>query len=213
MKNKFQYQTKFGRKAYIICFLWVMIGLSGLFGCSKTEEYVVAVDTADVADVTHDEEGTDITYDTDSGASQSTLIYVDVCGAVRYPGVYRLNDGARVFEALELAGGTTEEACIKAVNQAEFLTDGQKLYIPIEAEWEYEFADSASETENDGRININTASQAELCTLPGIGLTRAQAIIAYREANGAFESVEAVQNVSGIKSATYEKIKALIKIR
>lgn len=211
MKNKYQYHTKWGRKAYAICFFWIVIGLSGLFGCCKTEEYVVAVEENDGANVNDQGKDTNITYEAGSNPSQSTLIYVDVCGAVKYPGVYQLNDGARVFEALELAGGMTEEACIKAVNQAEPVTDGQKLYIPTGEEWENEFLLSPSETEDDGRININTASQAELCSLPGIGDTRAQAIIAYREANGAFESVEAIQNVSGIKSGTYEKIKALIK--
>ena len=87
------------------------------------------------------------------------------------------------------------------------------MYIPTREEWEQESMELESETEDDGRVNINTADLTKLCTLPGIGETRAQAIIAYREANGNFESVEAIQNVSGIKSGTYEKIKTLIKIQ
>lgn len=213
MKDILLYQIKSGRKAYAICLLWMVIGLSGLFGCSKTEEYVVAVDDEFVAEDAESTESSDLTYEQQNALSEPGVIYVDVCGAVCYPGVYRLTDGARVYEVLELAGGMRDDACIRAVNQAEFLTDGQKLYIPTREEWEQESMELESETEDDGRVNINTADLTKLCTLPGIGETRAQAIIAYREANGNFESVEAIQNVSGIKSGTYEKIKTLIKIQ
>lgn len=215
MKIKNQYKIKNGRKAYGICFLWILIGLSGLFGCSKTEEYVVAVEENDP--VIDGENEADITYETeempDGTKAAETVIYVDVCGAVRYPGVYRLDGDARVFEAVDLAGGMTEAACIQAINQAETLTDGQKIYVPTTEEWNAGIMTDEMTEPDDGRININTADVSLLCTLPGIGETRAQAIVAYRESHGSFESVEAIQQVSGIKSGVYDKIKDFIKVQ
>ena len=143
-------------------------------------------------------------------------IYVDICGAVKYPGVYSLPKGARVFEAIDAAGGLLEDACMQAVNRAEPLNDGQKIYIMNETEWQEAQAECAIKEDvsaDDGRININTASEDELCTLPGIGLTRAKAIIAYREEYGSFSAIEEIQNVSGIKSGTYEKICSSIKVQ
>jgi competence protein ComEA len=158
--------------------------------------------------------------------TQSTdEIYVDVDGAVKVPGVYRLAADARVFEAIALAGGLSEDACTNALNQAQSLADGQKLYVPTNEEWEsgsYAGSDRTDvQTENllqqstqtdDGLININTADAAKLCELPGVGETRAQAIIQYRQEHGAFSSIEEIQNVSGIKSGLFAKIKDLIKV-
>lgn len=215
MKIKNQYKIKIGRKAYGICCLWILIGLSGLFGCSKTEEYVVAVEENEP--VTNGENVAEITYETeempDGTKASETVIYVDVCGAVRYPGVYRLDGDARVFEALDLAGGMTDTACIQAINQAEILTDGQKIYVPTAEEWNAGIMTDETAEADDGRIDINTADVPLLCTLPGIGETRAQAIVAYRESHGSFESVEAIQQVSGIKSGVYDKIKDFIKVQ
>ena len=109
----------------------------------------------------------------------------------------------------------TDDACLESVNRAENVSDGQKLYILTKIEWEQQKSDGIlqADTEaDDGLVNVNNASESELCTLPGIGATRAQAIIAYREEQGGFATIEEIQNVSGIKSGTYEKIKDLIKV-
>lgn len=172
----------------------------------------------------------------------SSVIYVHVCGAVKNPGVYEFSAGSRVYEAVEKAGGFTENADSDYVNQAQKLTDGVKLIIPtteqVEAVSESDSAGTigiveapgteqaetgleiSGSTENvpdgsnvsDGKININTASEAELCNIPGIGETRAAAIVAYRQERGSFTSIEDIMNVSGIKEGTYAKIKDRIKV-
>lgn len=142
---------------------------------------------------------------------QETVIRVYVCGAVANPGVVEIPQGSRVEDALKAAGGFGAEAGREAVNLADWVSDGQKLYFPKEGEAVEEpqaQADSAS-----GLVNINTADVAALCTLPGIGESRAQDIISYREANGGFGACEDIMKVSGIKTAAYEKIKDKITVK
>ncbi len=137
-------------------------------------------------------------------------IYVHICGCVNVPGVYEMDAGSRVFEAIQRAGGLTDRAAETAVNQAESLEDGQKVYIPSKEEL---FAEEMQEQEiNDGKININIAGKEELMTLTGIGEKRAEAILAHREGNGPFQSVEELMQVEGIKQGTYDKIKDQIKV-
>ena len=161
---------------------------------------------------------------------QQAMIYVDVCGAVANPGVFQLSAGSRVFQAIEAAGGYLPEAALTCVNRAGVLTDGQQLYILTQEEMERQGLDPAEmagasdgqmngsagtgqnagltvQAQQDNRININTADEAQLTTLTGIGATRAQAIIAYREENGPFAAIEDIMNVQGIKEGTFAKIK------
>jgi competence protein ComEA len=144
-----------------------------------------------------------------------TPIVVQIAGAVPRPGVYALPKGARVQDAISAAGGFLAEADKTGINLARLLDDGEKLEIPyvegasiVIPTPGVEVVDSSS-TE---LININTASQAELETLPGIGPTTAQKIIAYREENGPFQTTEDIINVSGIGPGTYERIKDLITV-
>ena len=161
---------------------------------------------------------------------QQAMIYVDVCGAVANPGVFQLAAGSRVFQAIEAAGGYLPEAALTCVNRAGVLTDGQQLYILTQEEMERQGLDPAemakasdgqmngsagtgqntgmaAQVQQDNRININTADEAQLTTLTGIGATRAQAISAYREENGPFAAIEDIMNVQGIKEGTFAKIK------
>ena len=165
-----------------------------------------------------------------TGETQPEMIYVDVCGAVANPGVFQLAAGSRVFQAIEAAGGYLPEAVQNCVNRAGVLTDGQQLYILTQEEMERQGLDPAemagasdgqmngsagtgqntgmtAQVQQDNRININTADEAQLTTLTGIGATRAQAIIAYREENGPFVAIEDIMNVQGIKEGTFAKIK------
>lgn len=165
-----------------------------------------------------------------TGETQPEMIYVDVCGAVANPGVFQLAAGSRVFQAIEAAGGYLPEAVQNCVNRAGVLTDGQQLYILTQEEMERQGLDPAemagasdgqmngsagtgqntgmtAQVQQDNRININTADEAQLTTLTGIGATRAQAIIAYREENGSFAAIEDIMNVQGIKEGTFAKIK------
>ena len=145
---------------------------------------------------------------------------VHVAGAVVRPGVYELEDGSRVTDAVEAAGGFVVEADKNALNLAAFLEDGERLDIPYVAgfvpEDEQGFVvvseGTPSPLAGDDLININTASIEELDQLPGIGETTAIRIIDYRTANGPFATIEDIINVSGIGTATYEEIKDLITV-
>ena len=165
-----------------------------------------------------------------TGETQPEMIYVDVCGAVANPGVFQLAAGSRVFQAIEAAGGYLPKAVQNCVNRAGVLTDGQQLYILTQEEMEQQGLDPAemsgasdgqmngsagtgqntgmnAQVQQDNRININTADVTQLTTLTGIGATRAQAIIAYRQENGPFAAIEDIMNVQGIKEGTFAKIK------
>ena len=138
-------------------------------------------------------------------------VYVYVCGAVKVPGVVSLPEGSRTSDALEAAGGFTPEAAQEAVNLAAKVSDGEKIYFPT---WE-EHAAQARQEEDDaaGLVNINTADVSRLCTLPGIGESRAADIIAYRESQGDFTACEDIMQVPGIKESVYSKISGRITVK
>ena len=152
----------------------------------------------------------------ETGAAAASC-FVHICGAVERPGVYELPEGSRIFEAVKLAGGLTEEACEEYQNQAQKITDGMKIYIPTaeqveNGEAEETFLEAEPEgtkdTQNtDKTVNINTADKELLMTLPGIGENRAESIISYREEKGSFVKIEDIMQVSGIKDGAYQKLK------
>ena len=145
---------------------------------------------------------------TRSGSTRQLTVYV--CGAVRHPGVYELAEGSRIYEAVALAGGMSHEASPTAVNQAQLLTDGEMIRIPtVDEETELASEEAAQE---DGLVNINTADLDELKTLPGIGDAKANSILAYREKNGAFASIEEIKNIEGIKDGVFAKLEDCIKV-
>lgn len=160
-------------------------------------------------------------------------IYVYVCGAVENPGVYRFAEGARVCDAISAAGGMTAQADETCVNQALLLSDQDQVYIRTQEERDEETSEEAgkagissgaesraavssgSRQESTGtvdRINLNTASEEELRTLPGIGESKARAIAVYRNEHGPFARTEDLMQVSGIGTSTYEKLKAMITV-
>ncbi|CBK74865.1 competence protein ComEA helix-hairpin-helix repeat region [Butyrivibrio fibrisolvens 16/4] len=138
------------------------------------------------------------------------VICIQVAGAVSKPGVYNLPTGSRVYAAIEAAGGLLDSADDSDINQASLLEDGQKIYVySLEERQQIE---SEKADKEDGLVNINTATEAELTSLPGIGQAKAAQIIAYRSANGDFASIEDVKNVSGIGDGIFKQIYSLIKI-
>jgi competence protein ComEA len=144
-------------------------------------------------------------------------IQVYVSGAVSKPDVYVLPQEAIVRDALNAAGGALSDADLNGINLAARLRDGDQVYVPkigepINVPTGASSGGSENVPANSGPININTATAAELETLPEIGPAIAQRIIDYREANGPFATIEAIQNVSGIGPATFDAIKDLITV-
>ena len=198
---------------------------------------------------------------TGGNAQQSAACFVHIYGAVVNPGVYELQEGSRIYQAVSAAGGFSEEACRDYVNQARQVSDGMKIWIPTEKEAAKLLtssgdgkggtdglggssagtvnvsgpygdsagietvnaqtantdsvgagADPGAGTAGSGLVNINTATVEQLCTLNGIGESRAKTIIAYREAHGNFAKKEDIMKVTGIKESSYAKIKDQITV-
>ena len=162
-----------------------------------------------------------------AGEQETPRIAVHVCGQVQNPGVYYLKPGDRAVDAVTAAGGFTPEADPEALNLAAFVWDAQRLYIPSEEEAKAAreagtdlsaSGESASgQTAGDakdkaGKVNINTASKADLLGLPGIGESKAQAILSYRETHGAFRAVEDIMQVPGIKQGIFEQIQGYLVV-
>ena len=147
-------------------------------------------------------------------------IQIHVVGEVENEGVVEVDEGSRIIDIIEAAGGSSEGADLNKVNLAYEVEDGQKVYIPNindEVTEEYVTNDSGDgiieNNEKTFLVNINTATQTELETLPGIGPSTALKIINYREENGKFKKVEEIQNVAGIGEAKFESIKKFICIK
>lgn len=135
----------------------------------------------------------------------SAKILVHVSGQVEHPGVYSLEAGSRIIDAVSAAGGALRDADLHRLNLAAYLTDGQKITVPSTV------PDSEQQPGlESGLVNINTSDQKTLETLPNIGPARAERIIEYRELHGGFSSIEEIINVPGIGSGIYESIKDLI---
>lgn len=150
--------------------------------------------------------------ETDEKESVSTQeqIKVYICGAVCNPGVYEIDQSARLVDLVDLSGGTQKDADLTSVNLAESLEDGQKIYIMTVGETEEQM--EAVKEEEDGMVDINAASKEVLMTLPGIGESKAASIISYREENDGFQSIDDIMKIEGIKEGVFNKIKGLIKI-
>lgn len=147
---------------------------------------------------------------------EKNIIILHITGAVKKPGIVQIEEGARLIDAIEAAGGTTENADTSKINLAYILSDGQKIYIPsfLDEKIENYVEDNIGENiiientnSNINLVNINTATQTELETLTGIGPSLALKIINYRKENGKFKTIEDIKNVSGIGDSKFEAIK------
>jgi competence protein ComEA len=139
--------------------------------------------------------------------TESPLV-VSVVGAIQTPGVYTLPPGSRVKDAVKAAGGLSVLANTEALNLAGLLRDGQQVFVPSRAGP----SSTMPPSERTGLVDINTASLQDLMTLPGIGETRAQDILTYRQQNGGFTQIEELMNINGIGQSTFEKLKIYITI-
>lgn len=256
MKNK----VKFNRIQ--ACILLFSVGLL-LCGCAKKTEILWETE----ASVETVAEGKEALEESDAAAEDATLaeagfeasntgeipeeqeteaeIAVHVCGAVACPGVYRLQTGSRVLDAVQAAGGFGEDAGQEYLNLAAVLEDQMKIVVPTLEEIREQTANPVQTGEDSGKqsgsagvvperilgitkeqtetpvegaaannclVDLNTATLEELCTLPGIGESRARSIIAYREQKGAFSTTEEIMQIRGIKDAMFQKIKDKITV-
>ena len=206
-------------------------------GCSDEEVMEIISEEADKEENADDSieeasdalaDNTEKTENIETNDSQSFVVYVS--GYVNNPGVYELSAGSRVIDAIDAAGGYSKEAYDNYLNLASLISDGQMIYVPSEEEVESGSIERGVASGADGSgvggvtggngggnggnssgsgalVNINQASKEELMTLPGIGESKADKIIAYREANGRFNSPEGIMEISGIKDGLYNKIK------
>lgn len=149
---------------------------------------------------------------TDLVAGGGATIYVHILGAVNRPGLYAFRDGDRAIDAVAAAGGYTADADRRQLNLARFLTDGEQIYLPREGEVTAPPGAGATSGTTAGKINLNTADAAALETLPRVGPALAARILAWREANGRFTSVEDLLGVSGIGEKTFAGLKDLVTI-
>ncbi|MBT2636471.1 helix-hairpin-helix domain-containing protein [Bacillus sp. ISL-39] len=138
----------------------------------------------------------------------------DIKGAVVNPGVYQINEGGRVIDLIELAGGLEQDADTAAINFALYVHDEMAIYVPrIGEEVKAVLPAQLGESDGKGTVNLNSAESSELQTLPGIGPAKADAIIKHRETNGPFKSIEDLKEISGIGVKTFEKLKDLISVK
>ena len=171
-----------------------LVVLSAAIGWGILRGQATAVETVPLAD--------------DPVALQTGALYVHVLGEVGRPGLYELDVGARVVDALAAAGGTTDEADLAAVNLARVLADGEQLRVPSV----HERAAEGEGNAGDGLIDLNTADQATLETLPRIGPALAQRIIAWRDEHGRFASVDDLLAVSGIGEKMLAGMRDLVRV-
>lgn len=152
--------------------------------------------------------------------SEKSGVYVYICGEVAAPGVYELSEYSRIYEAVDAAGGFTENAARESVNLASKVSDGMQITIYNKEEAASLPAGSGSAVGNAGQggtsgsglVNLNTATKEELMTLKGIGEAKAEDIIRYREKSGGFKKIEDIMKISGIKEAGFQKIKDNITV-
>lgn len=182
----------------IVAVIVVVIFIPALCGCSR--------DAGEEAVIFCNEEKESIA----SRGETEKKICVYIIGEVINPGVYMLEEGARVYNVVEAAGGLTENAAEKCINMAAALSDGEQIIVYSREE--AESIGSVGTNPSSLVVNINTADKEMLMTLPGIGEARASDIIKYREKNGAFQKIEDIMKVPGIKDAAFQKIEDLITV-
>lgn len=192
-----------------------------LFGCEKKETiYLTEQGMGETKETLQIPKTSSLPVMPENEERETEVCMVHICGAVMHPGVYELTEGSRIYQAVEAAGGFTKEAAQDYLNQAQSVKDGERLYIPTLKEAEHAMetgrvlggTEGAGTAEKNGLVNINTADEDELCTLPGIGSGKAKSVIAYRTKNGEFHKIEDIMQVEGIKEGLFEKIKDSITV-
>lgn len=213
----------------------IILSILAIFLISFIIYYIYQRNTASdvdlVGNILENETEETVSEDTETQEEEVSTILIHVTGCVTSPGLVTLEEGSRIADAIQKSGGATENADLSQVNLAYTLEDGQKIYIPSYEDTKQkeqplevlsedagdnvivEDMESTSSTSKTGKVNINTASQTELETIPGVGPSTALKIITYRKENGPFSSIEDIQNVKGIGEAKYAEMKDSICIK
>ena len=186
----------------ICCSFFVFVS-----GC-KQESYLETIQSTDEKSA----ESVEDSVNADTKTLDASTIFVQVAGAVENPGVYELEPNSRVFQAIEAAGGLTKKAEDSDLNQAMVLNDGEKIYVFSKGEKAKLEQEAEASSSDSALLNINSASAEDFQTLPGIGQTKANQIVSYRDENGDFKNIEDIKNVSGIGDSTFSQIESLITI-
>ena len=200
-KEKWESWSLAVKGAVIAVVLLLLVAVGGLL--PKKEE---AVEETEVVVTTVLAEKTEVS------TTQETVIFVDIKGAVKNPGVYQMKVGDRVKDAIDAAGGLTAEADSQKVNLAQRVEDQMVIVVPKVGEEAEEIpaGETRNEATKEGKVNINTATVEELKTLKGVGEKKAEAIIEYRKKNGSFQTKEDLMKVRGIGKKLFESFQERI---
>ena len=187
-----------------VCSLVLIIGGLFYFNQNKTEDYS-AVSFSNISNEANNK-------DERAENRHDEKIFVDVKGAVKYPGVFETTKDKRVKDLIEEAGGLLDDADTSTLNLSQKVKDQMVIYVLKHGEKPKQISDGGSSSSNTDVININTANKEQLMKISGVGKTKAEAIISYREKNGDFKKKEDITKVRGIGKATFEKIKDKIEV-
>ena len=187
-----------------VCSLVLIIGGLFYFNKNKTEDYS-DVSFSNISNETNNK-------DEKAGNRHDEKIFVDVKGAVKHPGVFETTKDKRVKDLIEEAGGLLDDADTATLNLSQKVKDQMVIYVLKHGEKPKQISDGGSSSSNTEVININTANKERLMKISGVGKTKAEAIISYREKNGDFKKKEDITKVHGIGKATFEKIKDKIEV-
>ena len=187
-----------------VCSLVLIIGGLFYFNQNKTEDYS-GVSFSNISNETNNKvEKAENRHD--------EKIFVDVKGAVKHPGVFETTKDKRVKDLIEEAGGLLDDADTSTLNLSQRVKDQMVIYVLKHGEKPKQISDGGSSSSNTDVININTANKEQLMKISGVGKTKAEAIISYREKNGDFKKKEDITKVRGIGKATFDKIKDKIEV-
>ena len=187
-----------------VCSLVLIIGGLFYFNQNKTEDYS-GVSFSNISNETSNK-------DEKAENRHDEKIFVDVKGAVKHPGVFETTKDKRVKDLIEEAGGLLDDADTSTLNLSQKVKDQMVIYVLKHGEKPKQISDGGSSSSNTDVININTANKEQLMKISGVGKTKAEAIISYREKNGDFKKKEDITKVHGIGKATFEKIKDKIEV-
>ena len=187
-----------------VCSLVLIIGGLFYFNQNKTEDYS-GVSFSNISNETNNK-------DEKAEKRHDEKIFVDVKGAVKHPGVFETPKDKRVKDLIEEAGGLLDDADTSTLNLSQKVKDQMVIYVLKHGEKPKQISDGGSSSSNTDVININTANKEQLMKISGVGKTKAEAIISYREKNGDFKKKEDITKVRGIGKATFEKIKDKIEV-